>query len=98
MASAAAGYSHSVLLGTGAGLFSWGNGRQVGDGSGQLARTPVRVGTGYASVAAGGEHSLAITSDGRVFAWGDNSYGQLGAGDTGSALGLSPVAVVGLND
>lgn len=47
-------------------------------------------------LAAGGEHSLAITTDGRVFAWGDNAYGQLGAGDTGSAVSLSPVAVIGL--
>lgn len=66
----------------------------MGDGTGKLARTPVRIGSGYASVAAGGEHSLAITTDGRVMAWGDNSFGQLGVGGAGAASGKSPVAVM----
>jgi alpha-tubulin suppressor-like RCC1 family protein len=98
VASVAAGTSHSVLLGTGAGLFAWGDGPQVGDGSNKLARTPVRIGSGYASAAAGDEHSLAITTDGRVFAWGSDFYGQLGDGDTGLAPSYSPTAVPGLND
>jgi alpha-tubulin suppressor-like RCC1 family protein len=34
------------------------------------------------SLAGGASHSLYVREDGSVFAMGDNSYGQLGAGDT----------------
>ncbi len=40
-------------------------------------------------VAGGQYHSLAVDSSGTVWAWGDNSYGQLGTGDTTGAT--SPV-------
>ena len=38
--------------------------------------------SGAAAVAAGSQFSLALLSDGRVIAWGENSFGELGRGNT----------------
>ena len=38
--------------------------------------------TNWAAVSAGYWYTLAVTRDGALWAWGDNSYGQLGLGDT----------------
>ena len=34
------------------------------------------------AVSAGGRHDLALLSDGTVLSWGDDTYGQLGNGDS----------------
>ncbi len=45
---------------------------------------PTRVGqdTDWASVARGDDHLVAIKTNGSLWACGDNTYGQLGQGDT----------------
>ena len=50
-------------------------------------------------VAAGEKHSVALTRDGILYTWGDNSKGQLGSGNSASALAYStrPVTVAGEN-
>ena len=51
-------------------------------------------------VAVGEKHSVALTRDGILYTWGDNSKGQLGSGNSASALAYStrPVTVAGENN
>lgn len=44
------------------------------------------------AAAPAGGHVLVLTGEGRVWAWGDNTYGQLGTGDTGPVRGWREVA------
>jgi alpha-tubulin suppressor-like RCC1 family protein len=48
------------------------------------------------AVSVGDHHSLALDEDGKVWAWGDNSYGQLGTGDT--TLRDRPTQVQGIGE
>ncbi len=43
---------------------------------------PVGTDTDWARATAGWSHACAVKVDGRLFCWGDNTYGQLGTGDT----------------
>ena len=59
--------------------------------------------TDVSAIAGGGWHSLALKSDGTVWAWGDNSYGELGDGQSGYSastgyqlLSSLPVQVIDL--
>src|SRR6478672_10262272 len=45
-------------------------------------------------VSGGANHTCALMPAGQVLCWGDNTYGQLGTGDTTSST--VPVPVVGL--
>ncbi len=69
---------------------------QLGDGSTNLASTPVEVLglTGVTAIAAGENHSLALLSNGTVMSWGANESGQLGNG--GVTESEVPVQVKGL--
>lgn len=51
---------------------------------------------GTISVTTGKSHSVALKSDGTVLAWGDNTYGQLGNGESGGESTI-PIQVKGLN-
>ena len=46
-------------------------------------------------LAAGSNHTVALRNDGTVWTWGDNSFGQLGNGDTSSSS--TPVQVTALS-
>lgn len=82
----AAGYVHSLAIGSDGKLYAWGKNDfgQLGDGSVQQRTTPVQVslpaGVSVVRFATGFDHSLAVGSDRQVFAWGHNSHGQLGNG------------------
>ena len=84
----AAGYGHSLAIGSDGQLYAWGgNGQgQLGDGTLNQRNTPALVnlpaGVTPVAVAAGSSHSLAIGFDGKLYAWGNNGQGQLGDGTT----------------
>lgn len=80
----AAGDRHMLFLQSTGNLWSWGNNTagQLGDGTTQTRRSPVRVAGTWMSVAAGANHTVAIAMDGSLWAWGQNWLGKLGDGTT----------------
>ena len=46
------------------------------------AKPVLGLNTNVVSSTQGSQHSCALTDYGRIFCWGDNSYGQLGTGET----------------
>lgn len=85
-----------VLLADGS-VWAWGDGRdgQLGQGAARSRASPVRVrlpaGVSYANLATGGATSYAVSAAGNVYAWGASHLGQVGNGQTRSAL--APVLV-----
>jgi alpha-tubulin suppressor-like RCC1 family protein len=89
-----AGRYFTCALVTGGQVKCWGDGQGggivgttgVGDAAGEMgdALAPVPLGTGLTakSIAAGGNHACAWLSNNQVKCWGDNTFGQLGQGDT----------------
>lgn len=103
VAIAAGSYQSFAILDDGA-IYAWGSNYlgELGDGSGAHQTTPVPVnatlfGTRRAVSLDGaviGFHNLAALEDGTVYAWGNNSYGQLGNGESGPGTQSGvPVAV-----
>jgi len=82
---------HSLAIKSDGTLWSCGNNSfgqlGLGDTTNRLSHTQVGTGTNWVSVEASayginGGFSLAIKSDGTLWSWGNNSFGQLGLGDT----------------
>ncbi len=94
----AAGYEHSVALGSDGNVYAWGGNwtGQLGDGTTADRSSPVQVqapeaGVTFTKIAAGDTHTVALGSDGNAYAWGSNGFGQLGNGTT--VHSSSPVQV-----
>lgn len=87
----AAGYTHSLALGSDGTVWAWGQGiqGQLGNGSAADSSTPIQVPglSGITAIAAGQDFSLALRQDGTVWAWGINNLGDLGF----LVPGISPV-------
>jgi alpha-tubulin suppressor-like RCC1 family protein len=110
IAAVAAGWHHSVALGTNGRVWTWGsdsNG-QLGLGVRNLVQaTPIQVAglSNAVIVSSGPYHSMAVRQDGTAWSWGANDFGQLGDNSTsphsvpGQVKGLSSVVSVaaGLN-
>ena len=67
------------------------------NGSGQLTdvspvgidmytATPVRLALAFSEIAAGGDTTCGTTTAGDTYCWGDNTYGQLGTGDSRTSV------------
>ena len=85
----AAGGFHSLAVGEGGAVYTWGYNNDgqlgLGDHGGGTHRdvpTEVQGVIGVVAVAAGSLHSLALSRDGTVMACGANDDGHLGLGDT----------------
>ena len=92
----AAGYAHTCALLSDGSLKCWGwnlsgqlgsgDHQNIGDDELPASALDIRVtttaGVTVKQVAAGGRHTCALLSDDTVKCWGDNSYGQLGYGNT----------------
>ena len=94
----AASRYHSLGLTSTGIAYAWGRNTsgQSGDNTITNKSIPTAVVgdiTNWSQVSAGQAHSLGVTSTGILYAWGYNSSGQLGTGNTTSAL--SPVTVAG---
>ena len=80
--SLAAGGHHACAIKQDGGLWCWGSNRfgQLGNGSGETARTPARVGqeNDWVNVAVGTNHTCGVRSDGSAWCWGYNFSGQVG--------------------
>jgi alpha-tubulin suppressor-like RCC1 family protein len=92
-----AGQSHTCAIMLDGSLWCWGDNSsgQLGTGSSTAAGVPVLVQSSvkaWSMVASGISHTCAIASDASLWCWGDNTYGQLGLGNT--AAHLSPTKVV----
>jgi alpha-tubulin suppressor-like RCC1 family protein len=86
-ASITVGGAHALALKTNGTLWSWGNGGsgQTGDGLGptQFRSIPIQTGTDtWISVSGGFRSSFGVKSNGTLWAWGQNTYGELGLGNT----------------
>lgn len=98
----AAGGDHSLAIKSDGTLWGWGNREgSVDDGRAPKSGVPQLIDSGsWSKVSAGGRggivssfgHSMAIKSDETLWAWGNNTYGQLGLGDTINRNVLTQVA------
>ena len=95
--SIASGYSFAVAVDQDGRVWTWGwNSKgQLGVGTTEYHRTPVRVTFPEAvrieQVAAGHSHVIALDERGRAWAWGDNARGAVGDGT--KVTRYEPVAV-----
>lgn len=84
----AAGYSHTVALGSDGVVYAWGANAhgELGNGTTTARSLPAAVslpsGVTVAAVAAGYLDSFAVTTAGDVYAWGYGGQGELGDGST----------------
>jgi alpha-tubulin suppressor-like RCC1 family protein len=92
------GSANTCVLDSTGHAYCWGDGAELGEGSGTWSAVPVAVDTSgvlagktLTRIAAGVVHACAVDSTGAAYCWGYNEYGQLGDGSTtGSYV---PVAV-----
>ena len=81
------GCSHSMVMGSCGGVYSWGVNTfgQLGLGSsiiGAIVKSPQKIifPQKIIEISCGDYHSMALSLDGKIYSWGYNNRGQLGLG------------------
>lgn len=99
------GYEHFMLLTDIGAVYTWGNGRRLQLGHGDIRNIdiPTQVealaGIKVIKISSGGWHSLALSEFGDLYAWGWNDIGQLGIKENnGSCESYSEPTLVELFD
>lgn len=88
----ACGTKHCLALGEDGKVWAWGENSvgQLGNGTFVFSHTPFAIsalnGRPIRKIACGANYSMVLSVSGRVYSWGDNSFGQLGTGDTTKLL------------
>ena len=99
----ACGQSHCLAIKANGTLWAWGNNTagQLGIGSVDNSEhdTPINIGVGSAwiAVSCGDNYSMAIQANGTLWAWGNNSFGQLGNGNSGGTPNTTPIQIGSLD-
>jgi alpha-tubulin suppressor-like RCC1 family protein len=85
------GSVHQLAIKADGSLWAWGSNSEgqlglgdSGEGTNRNVPTKVGVDNDWVAVAGGTRHSLALKRDGSLWAWGQNTFRQLGLGDTAS--------------
>ncbi len=95
------GSAFALAIKTDGTLWGWGKNNlgQLGDGTTTNRSSPVQIGslTNWSSLAKlqSTQGCRAIKTDGTLWAWGDNTYGELGLGDSGFSFKRSSPVQVG---
>jgi alpha-tubulin suppressor-like RCC1 family protein len=88
------GLRKTVALKTNGTLWAWGSSTPLGGSSQANKNTPTQVGidTNWKDISLASEHVLCLKTNGTIWSWGQNSFGQLGIGNT-SGLNFNPQQV-----
>ena len=75
---------HSAAVTANGDLYCWGENHygQIGNGTTDDQKIPIKILDKVVSVSLGRSHSAAITTNGALYCWGNNHYGQIGNGDS----------------
>ncbi|BDR52164.1 hypothetical protein KIM372_00710 [Bombiscardovia nodaiensis] len=95
--SIAAGYRHTLAIGSDGQVYAWGYDWRGQLGIGNQSSTVVQqfilpTGVNAVEVAAGTEHSLVLGDDGKIYASGSNEYHQIDDSST-SSIYRTPIAI-----
>ena len=88
------GREHNAYIDSGLSVYLWGLNAagQLGNGSLESSKVPVKISDDVKGVAAGNSHTLFVKNDGTLWAMGDNKSGQIG---DGTLIGrVAPVKVL----
>jgi alpha-tubulin suppressor-like RCC1 family protein len=93
------GETYTIALANDRTLWGWGNNSSAQVNPANSALTIIRPvlltnDVDWSNICSGYYHALAIKTDGVLWSWGDNSYGQLGIGNTNSVFALSRIGTV----
>ncbi|MFA7478637.1 MAG: hypothetical protein WC184_12240, partial [Acidimicrobiia bacterium] len=96
--SITAGNNHTCGVTTGGDAYCWGYNyySQVGTWTAGVEQSaPIKVpgNHSFMSITAGGNHTCGVTTDGDTYCWGNNTYGQVGNGNTNQET--APGKVIG---
>ncbi len=96
----AAGWEESYILDANGNVWAWGhNGGSSGDGQPNASSIPVQIKwsntmaqlPAMSEIAVTYRHVIAKAVNGSLWGWGDNSYGQLGTGNTNTLTRPQPI-------